>query len=244
MSLECGNDYEMKVVPHDLNVWLSRMYLGDADGFSIMYYSDVDSIVYWANEAAYTYGVSGIAIWSLGQEDMRLWEQYARSDIVLESNSLLRAVFFIPKNKERQVTVMRQAVTTVQYVFAGIGGFMGWFLGGLDGFLYALLMFVVIDYVTGLMAAFVQKKVSSEVGFKGICKKVAIFCLVGIGHVLDTQVIQNGSVLRTAVIFFYLSNEGISIIENVALIGLPVPKKLKEVLEQLHEEADEKKEDE
>ena len=95
-----------------------------------------------------------------------------------------------------------------------------------------------------LMAAFVQKKVSSEVGFKGICKKVAIFCLVGIGHVLDTQVIQNGSVLRTAVIFFYLSNEGISIIENVALIGLPVPKKLKEVLEQLHEEADEKKEDE
>ena len=92
---------------------------------------------------------------------------------------------------------------------------MGWFLGGLDGFLYALLMFVVIDYATGLMAAFVQKKVSSEVGFKGICKKVAI-----------------------------LSNEGISIIENVALIGLPVPKKLKEVLEQLHEEADEKKEDE
>ena len=74
MSLECGNDYEMKVVPHDLNVWLSRMYLGDADGFSIMYYSDVDSIVYWANEAAYTYGVSGIAIWSLGQEDMRLWD--------------------------------------------------------------------------------------------------------------------------------------------------------------------------
>ena len=145
--------------------------------------------------------------------------QYAGSDIVLESNSLLRAVFFIPKNKERQVTVMRQAVTTMQYVFAGIGGFMGWFLGGLDGFLYALLMFVVIDYATGLMAAFVQKKVSSEVGFKGICKKVAIFCLVGIGHVLDTQVIQNGSVLRTAVIFFYLSNEGISIIENVALIG-------------------------
>ena len=128
---------------------------------------------------------------------------------------------------------MRQVVTTVQYVFAGIGGFMGWFLGGLDGFLYALLMFVVIDYATGLMAAFVQKKVSSEVGFKGICKKVAIFCLVGIGHVLDTQVIQNGSVLRTAVIFFYLSNEGISIIENVALIGLPVPKKLKEVLDKL-----------
>lgn len=145
---------------------------------------------------------------------------------------------------EAIASLMKQVVTTMQYVFAGVGGFMGWFLGELDGFLYALLMFVVIDYATGLMAAFVQKKISSEVGFKGICKKVAIFCLVGIGHVLDTQVIQNGSVLRTAVIFFYLSNEGISIIENVALIGLPVPKKLKEVLEQLHEEADEKKEDE
>ena len=164
--------------------------------------------------------------------------QYARSDIVLESNSLLRAVFFIPKNKERQVTVMRQAVTTVQYVFAGIGGFMGWFLGGLDGFLYALLMFVVIDYATGLMAVFEQKKVSSEVGFKGICKNVAIFCLVGIGHVLDTQVIQNGSVLRTAVIFFYLSNEGVSLVENAAHLGLPIPAKLKAVLEQLHDRAE------
>ena len=97
--------------------------------------------------------------------------QYARSDIVLESNSLLRAVFFIPKNKERQVTVMRQAVTTVQYVFAGIGGFMGWFLGGLDGFLYALLMFVVIDYATGLMAAFVQKKYPARSVLKASAKR-------------------------------------------------------------------------
>ena len=124
------------------------------------------------------------------------------------------------------------------------GGYIASLFGGWDAALKTLILFMAVDYVTGLMAAFVQKKISSEVGFKGICKKVAIFCLVGIGHVLDTQVIQNGSVLRTAVIFFYLSNEGISIIENVALIGLPVPKKLKEVLEQLHEEADEKKEDE
>ena len=115
---------------------------------------------------------------------------------------------------------------------------MGWLLGGLDGFLYALIVFVVVDYLTGLMAAFIQKKVSSEVGFKGICKKVAIFCLVGIGHILDTQIIKTGSVVRTAVIFFYLSNEGISIIENVAIIGLPVPKKLKDVLAQLHDDAE------
>lgn len=113
---------------------------------------------------------------------------------------------------------------------------MGWFLGGLDGFLYALIVFVVVDYITGLMAAFIQKKLSSETGFKGICKKVAIFCLVGVGHILDAQVIGAGSVLRTAVIFFYLSNEGISIIENVAIIGLPVPQKLIDVLEQLREE--------
>ena len=133
---------------------------------------------------------------------------------------------------------MKQVITAMQYVFAGIGGFMGWFLGGLDGFLYALIMFVVIDYITGLMAGVIQKKLSSEIGFKGICKKVAIFCLVGIGHVLDTQIIGNGSVLRTAVVFFYLSNEGISIIENVAIIGLPVPKKLKDVLAQLHDDAE------
>ena len=131
---------------------------------------------------------------------------------------------------------MKQIISTTQYVFAGVGGFMGWFLGGLDGFLYALIMFVAIDYLTGLMAAYVQKKISSEVGFRGICRKVAIFCLVGVGHVLDTQVIQNGSVLRTAVIFFYLSNEGISIIENIAIIGLPVPKKLKDELEQLRDD--------
>lgn len=131
---------------------------------------------------------------------------------------------------------MKQVISTLQYAFAGIGGFMGWFLGGLDGFLYALIMFVVVDYITGLMAAFVQKKLSSETGFKGICKKVAIFCLVGVGHILDAQVIGAGSVIRTAVIFFYLSNEGISIIENVAIIGLPVPQKLIDVLEQLREE--------
>ena len=126
---------------------------------------------------------------------------------------------------------MKEFWNAVQFVFTAVGGWLGYFLGGCDGLLYALIAFVAIDYITGVMCAINDKALSSEVGFKGICKKVAIFCLVGIGHVLDTQVIQNGSVLRTAVIFFYLSNEGISIIENVALIGLPVPKKLKEVLE-------------
>lgn len=130
---------------------------------------------------------------------------------------------------------MKQFVETMQYVISGIGGFVGWFLGGVDGFLYALLVFVVVDYLTGLMAAYIQKKISSEVGFRGICRKVAIFCLVGIAHILDVQVIKTGSVLRTAIVFFYLSNEGISILENITVIGLPVPQKLKDVLEQIRE---------
>ena len=130
---------------------------------------------------------------------------------------------------------MKQIVETMQYVITGIGGFVGWFLGGVDGFLYAFLMFVVVDYLTGLMAAYIQKKISSEVGFRGICRKVAIFCLIGIAHILDAQVIQSGSVLRTAIVFFYLSNEGISILENVTIIGLPVPQKLRDVLEQIRD---------
>lgn len=137
---------------------------------------------------------------------------------------------------------MKEFWTTIQVVFAGIGGWLGWFLGGCDGLLYALLAFVVIDYVTGIMCAVVDKKLSSEVGFKGIFKKVLIFALVGIGHIFDTRVIGSGSVMRTAVIFFYLSNEGVSLLENAAYLGLPIPQKLKSVLEQLHDRSE--KEDE
>jgi hypothetical protein len=74
LPLSCGNDYTVKVIPKDINIWLSRLFLGDADGFSILYYQDVDSLVYWSNEAAYRWKLRGIAIWSLGQEDMRIWE--------------------------------------------------------------------------------------------------------------------------------------------------------------------------
>lgn len=133
---------------------------------------------------------------------------------------------------------MREFWNGVQVVFTAIGGWLGWFLGGCDGLLYALIAFVVIDYITGIMCAVADKKLSSAVGFKGICKKVLIFALVGLGHILDTRVIGTGSVLRTAVIFFYLSNEGVSLVENAAHLGLPVPKKLKEVLEQLHDRAE------
>jgi toxin secretion/phage lysis holin len=120
-----------------------------------------------------------------------------------------------------------------QAAFAAAGGFLGWFLGGFDGFLYALIAFVVVDYLTGVMCAVLNKKLSSEVGARGIFKKILIFVMVGVGHIIDSQLIGSGSVLRTAVIFFYLSNEGLSLIENAAIIGLPVPDKLKDTLAQL-----------
>ena len=133
---------------------------------------------------------------------------------------------------------MKEFWSTIQLIFAAVGGWLGYFLGGCDGLLYALIAFVVIDYITGVMCAISDKTLSSEVGFKGICRKVLIFLLVGIGHIVDAQVIGSGGVLRTAVIFFYLSNEGVSLIENAAHLGLPVPDKLKAVLEQLHDRAE------
>lgn len=134
---------------------------------------------------------------------------------------------------------MKEFWNMTQVVFTAVGGWLGWFLGGWDGLLYALIAFVVGDYITGMMCAAVDKKLSSEVGFKGIFKKILIFMLVGIGHILDAQVIGNGSVLRTAIIFFYISNEGISLLENAGRLGLPFPAKLKAVLEQLHDRSEE-----
>lgn len=139
---------------------------------------------------------------------------------------------------------MKEFWNMMQFVITAIGGWLGYFLGGCDGLLYALLAFVVIDYITGVMCAIVDKKLSSEVGFRGICKKVLIFLMVGIANILDVHVIGTGSVLRTAAIFFYISNEGVSLLENASHLGLPVPKKVKDVLEQLHDraESDEKEE--
>lgn len=133
---------------------------------------------------------------------------------------------------------MKEFWNTIQLIFTAIGGWLGYFLGGCDGLLYALIAFVVIDYITGVMCAINDKTLSSEVGFRGICRKVLIFLLVGIANILDVQVIGTGSVLRTAVIFFYISNEGVSLLENAAHLGLPVPEKIKIVLEQLHDRSE------
>lgn len=156
----------------------------------------------------------------------------------------------------------------VQMAFTVIGGWIGYFVGGrletfqvsksamptaavefgnssaapLDGLMTALLIFMVLDYVTGLMCAIADKKLSSSVGFKGICKKVLIIMLVGVAHVVDLHVVGTGDALRSAVVCFYLSNEGVSMLENAAHLGLPVPDKLKGILAQLHGRMDEQQE--
>ena len=122
----------------------------------------------------------------------------------------------------------------IQIAITAIGGWLGYFLGGLDGLLIALIVFVALDYLTGIMCAISDKTLNSAVGFRGICRKVIIFMLVGVGHIIDVHVVGSGAALRTAVICFYLSNEGISLLENAAHLGLPIPEKLKLILEQLH----------
>lgn len=133
---------------------------------------------------------------------------------------------------------MKELWNTIQLIFAAIGGWLGYFLGGCDGLLYALIAFVVIDYITGVMCAISDHTLSSEVGFRGICRKVLIFMLVGIANILDIHVIGSGSVLRTAVIFFYISNEGVSLLENAGHLGLPIPEKMKDILAQLHDRSE------
>ena len=133
---------------------------------------------------------------------------------------------------------MKEFWNTIQIAFTAVGGWLGYFLGGCDGLLYTLLAFVILDYLTGVMCAIVDKKLSSEISFRGIFKKVLIFVLVGVGHLMDVQILGAAGVLRTAVIFFYLSNEGVSLVENAAHLGLPIPTKLKAVLEQLHDRSE------
>lgn len=136
---------------------------------------------------------------------------------------------------------MKNVWTVIQGGLTAIGGFLGWYLGAgrtdgsLDGLLYALIAFVVIDYLTGVLCAIADKTLSSNIGFKGIARKVLIFALVGVGHIIDSQVIGEGGVIRTAVLSFYLSNEGVSLLENAAHLGLPIPEKLRDVLAQLHD---------
>ncbi|GAB2022149.1 phage holin family protein [Pseudolactococcus yaeyamensis] len=135
---------------------------------------------------------------------------------------------------------MKETWTWIQLSLSAIGGFIGWFLGGFDGLLYTLVAFVVVDYITGILRVIADKKLSSKIGAHGITKKMMIFLLVGAAHLLDVEIIRNGNVLRDAVAFFYISNEGISLLENASKIGLPIPQKLTDILEQLHDKTEDK----
>ena len=129
--------------------------------------------------------------------------------------------------------MIMDTIFDIRFWSAGAGAALGEYLGSFDSLMYALLAFIVTDYVTGVLCAIVERNLSSTIGFKGICQKVFILALVGVANILDVHVIGDGCVLRSAVIFFYISNEGISIIENAARIGLPVPEKIQEVMRQL-----------
>ena len=129
----------------------------------------------------------------------------------------------------------------IQVAITAVGGWIGWFLGGVDGMLIALIVLMALDYLSGVMCAIADKKLSSAIGFKGICKKVLILMLVGVANIVDVNVVGSGAVLRGAVICFYLSNEGLSLLENAAYLGLPIPEKLKEILSQLHNRAEKEK---
>ena len=126
----------------------------------------------------------------------------------------------------------------IQFFSALLGAIIGFLFGKIDGLLIALLVVIVLDYITGLVHAKINKSLSSAVGFKGLAKKGFILAIVIIGNIVDTQILGSGSIFRSAVIGFYLANESISILENAGNIGVPLPKKLKDILIQLREEND------
>ena len=126
----------------------------------------------------------------------------------------------------------------IQIAVTALGGWLGYFLGGIDGMMIALIILMSLDYISGVMCAVIDKKLSSAIGFRGICKKMLILMLVGVANIVDIHVVGTGSALRGAVICFYMSNEALSLFENAAHIGLPVPEKLKDILAQLHRRGD------
>ena len=121
----------------------------------------------------------------------------------------------------------------IDSVAGTIGAVLGFMYGEVTGLFWALVAFMVLDYISGILAAISVRKLSSKVGFKGIVKKLLILVFVSVGHITDTYVLGGVPVAMTAVILFYIANEGISIVENATELGLPVPQKIKNVLEQI-----------
>lgn len=126
----------------------------------------------------------------------------------------------------------------IKIIFGSIVTAVSGFLGGMDGIMYALIAFISIDYITGVAVAIKQKKLSSEVGFWGLVRKVCIIALVGVAHFVDVYVMHTGDIFRTAIALYYIGNEGVSLLENMGNLGVPLSKKLKDVLEQLKNDND------
>lgn len=123
--------------------------------------------------------------------------------------------------------------------FAGaVGAVIGFLYGEVSGLFWALIAFMAMDYISGVVIAVINKRLSSEVGFKGLAKKLFILCFVAMGHIIDAYIIGSTSVAMTAVILFYIANEGISLLENASLLGLPVPDKIREILQQIKKKGD------
>lgn len=136
---------------------------------------------------------------------------------------------------------MDKLIGAAKLVFGGIIAAVSGFIGGMDGIMYALIAFITIDYATGAAVAVKEKKLSSEVGFWGLVRKVCILALVGVAHYIDCYVMQSGDVIRTVAAMYYIGNEGISILENCGNLGLPLPPKLMAVMVQIKEGKGEEK---
>lgn len=125
--------------------------------------------------------------------------------------------------------------TIIKTASGVIGAVIGFLFGEITGLFIAIIALMALDYITGVLCGIAAKALSSETGFKGLVKKLMILVIIAVGHLVDTYIIGTGSALMTAVILFFAANEGISILENAAMLGLPIPKKLRDILEQLKE---------
>lgn len=134
---------------------------------------------------------------------------------------------------------MNSTSIKLQGVVTSLGGIIGFMYGEINGIFSALIFFMLIDYITGIICSIIDKKISSKIGFVGICKKMLTLIMVALGYLIDNYVLKDGDTIKTSLIFFYLSNEGISILENISYIGLPIPNKIKKFLFQLKEDDEE-----
>ena len=128
----------------------------------------------------------------------------------------------------------------IDSVAAAIGAALGFLFGEVNGLFWALIAFMALDYITGVIVAVIEKRLSSEVGFRGLAKKFLILVFVAVGHIADTYILGGTPVAMSAVMLFYIANEGISIVENAAELGLPIPEKIKQVLAQIRKKGEEK----